>query len=186
MNDIGKSVLKEIIKNVLIIVAALGAVLIIVVGIPGAILLHNLNLGEPTFNENRTAVASDGTKMTIAVLEHNFPDHEISVTASIDGERVFECLGYTGPEASGQYNIQYDLKDNFSEIVEEKHKDNISAYKFRWGIIYTVNNGEDYHGVPMHNCRKEAADNEEFKKVYALFQVTQGNTGNTWDGQNNA
>ncbi len=102
---------------------------------------------KPYLNDAVEVVTTDGIKMTVARLEERFPDQEIEIFVTINGQNI---LTADIDSHLTWYNYQNDIVDHYSEIVKEYHSDDTSVYQFNWGIIYTLDGGVTFSALAKH------------------------------------
>ncbi|MBR3909502.1 MAG: hypothetical protein IKJ50_07275 [Clostridia bacterium] len=118
---------------------------------------------KPVHNDSAVAVANDGTIFTIYRREDNIPDQEIYISVSNNGDRIFHTAGIAN--YLSDYNYSNDIVENYAEIIKEYQNEQIKAYQFNWGIIYTTDNGETFVGVPKHEYNTVSEENDIFLMI---------------------
>lgn len=125
-------------------------------------------LNSPVHNKVEIDIASDGRAFTVGFLEENFPDQEITITVSRDGQ----TLAADGSFDSylSDYDYQNDFVDCWYQIIGEYHSDAVDAYRFYWGMLYTINKGNAYEIIPKHDYETRSENDEAFKKLLAQVE----------------
>lgn len=118
---------------------------------------------KPVHNDSAVAVAKDGTEFKVVRTEYNFPDQEIEIFVSIGEALIFECFTIDGN--LNDYDYSNDIVENYAKIIKEYQNEQIRAYQFNWGIIYTTDNGETFAGVPKHEYKIEGEKNNTFAMI---------------------
>lgn len=119
---------------------------------------------EPRYKDKAVVVAADGTEFSVFRQEDNFPDQEITIIVTQDGKDAYVNYGFSNYVS--YYDYQNDFVDNFDVIVEEYHTEEIDGYEFHWGIVYSLDNGETFTGVPKHEYETTAKQNSDFRVLY--------------------
>lgn len=125
------------------------------------------SLIKPTLDDSVDIVTTDGTNFTVRRIENNVPDQEISIVVSSDKQDFFCC--YDIASYLLEYDYSNDIVDNFAEIVNEYSLDDIRAYQFHWGIIYTLDEGITFSGLAKHNYTQSNLD-DEVKQIVAILK----------------
>ena len=125
-------------------------------------------LNSPVHNKVEIDIASDGRTFTVGFLEENFPDQEITITVSRDGQ----TLAADGSFDSylSDYDYQNDFVDCWYQIIGEYHSDAVDAYRFYWGMLYTINKGNTYEIISKHAYETRSENDEGFKKLLAQVE----------------
>lgn len=118
---------------------------------------------KPVHNDSAVAVAKDGTEFKVVRTEYNFPDQEIEIFVSIGEALIFECFTIDGN--LNDYDYSNDIVENYAKIIKEYQNEQIKAYQFNWGIIYTTDNGETFVGVPKHEYNTVSEENDIFLMI---------------------
>ena len=118
---------------------------------------------KPVHNDSAVAVAKDGTEFKVVRTEYNFPDQEIEIFVSIGEALIFECFTIDGN--LNDYDYSNDIVENYAKIIKEYQNEQIIAYQFNWGIIYTTDNGETFVGVPKHEYNTVSEENDIFLMI---------------------
>ena len=63
------------------------------------------------------------------------------------------------------YDYSNDIVENYAKIIKEYQNEQIRAYQFNCGIIYTTDNGETFAGVPKHEYKIEGEKNNTFAMI---------------------
>lgn len=125
------------------------------------------SLIKPTLNDSVNIVTTDGTNFTVRRIEDNVPDQEISIVVSSDKQEFFCC--YDIASYLCEYDYSNDIVDNFAEIVNEYSLEDIKAYQFHWGIIYTLDEGITFSGLAKHNYNQAELD-DEIEQIIAMLK----------------
>ena len=125
------------------------------------------SLIKPTLDDSASIVTTDGTNFTIRRIENNVPDQEITIVVSSDKQEFFCC--YDIASYLCEYDYSNDIVENFAEIVNEYSVENIRAYQFNWGIIYTLDEGISFSGLAKHNYNQSELD-DKIKKIIAMLK----------------
>lgn len=125
-------------------------------------------LNSPVHNKVEIDIAPDGRAFTVGFLEENFPDQEITITVSRDGQ----TLAADGSFDSylSDYDYQNDFVDCWYQIIGEYHSDAVDAYRFYWGMLYTINKGNTYEIIPKHDYETRSENDEVFKNLLAQVE----------------
>lgn len=111
-----------------------------------------------------------GDEFEIKFIEWNFPDFEANILVKSKEKDIFYGGGFAN--FLELYDYEKDIKGNYSLVVNSYKKDNIRAYLFTWGIIYSLDNGVTFSGVAIYNYETERLENDTFKQIYN--NLTQG------------
>lgn len=125
------------------------------------------SLIKPTLDDSVDIVTTDGTNFTVRRIENNVPDQEISIVVSSDKQEFFCC--YDIASYLCEYDYSNDIVNNFAEIVNEYSLDDIRAYQFHWGIIYTLDEGITFSGLAKHNYNQLKLD-DDVKQIIAILK----------------
>lgn len=110
-----------------------------------------------------------GDKFEIRFIEWNFPDFEATVLVKNQGKDIFNSGGFAN--FLELYDYEKDIKGKYSLVVNSYKKDNIRAYLFTWGIIYSLDNGATFSGVAIYNYESEMLKNDTFKQISAYLNL---------------
>ncbi len=102
----------------------------------------------PIHNKVETVTASDGIAFTVGFLEENFPDQEITITVSRDGQTLAADGSFDS--CLSDYDYQNDFVEHWHQIVDERHSDGEDIYWFHWGLLRTTDKGKTYQLIPKH------------------------------------
>ena len=129
----------------------------------------DFTLVEPVHKDSAAIVANDGTNFSVYRQEDNFPDQEIYISVSVEGNRIFQSVGIANHLS--YYDYSNDIVENYSEIINEYHTDEMDIYQFNWGIIYSFDNGTTFDGVAKHNYKNKNADDSQLVQVLEFVGV---------------
>lgn len=136
-----------------------------VIPIIAGVLVSCKSLVGPIYSKEETIAAADGKKFTIVFSEENVPDTEITITISINRQRIAEDGSFDA--YLNDYDYQNDFVDRWYQIIGEYHGDTVDAYRFYWGMLYTVNEGNAYEIIPKHDYETRSENDELFRRMLA-------------------
>lgn len=122
----------------------------------------------PLYNDSKEVTAEDGTVFTVLRRIEDFPDLEIMILVTHNGEDVFYEYGLGG--VVSEYSYEYDFVKNWYQIKKEYHTDTMDAYQFNWGIVYTTDDGSSYSGIPKHEYKEKQEEDEVFAGLLEALQ----------------
>jgi len=125
-----------------------------------------VDFGKPKYSDKKKITTKYGDEFTILRQEFDFPDQEITIYISQKGNYIFDFAGFSNYLSSYDYNN--DFKNNWYVIKNEIQYESVKAYQFNWGIIYSLDGGKTYLGVPKHEYYDKYMD-ETFKKIFHLL-----------------
>lgn len=123
-----------------------------------------VNFGAPVRNDKETVKTEYGDEFIISVVVNDFPSQKTILTASHsgqDGELLsIRAEGHDSYYAYEKYDY-YDIVENPTEIVAEYKDDDLRAYLFNWGMVYSSDGGVTFSGVAKHECSARALEEAE-------------------------
>lgn len=105
-----------------------------------------------------------GDEFEIKFIEWSYPNFEAEISVKNKGKDIFNGGGFAN--YTELYDYEKDIKGNYSSVINSYKKDNIRAYLFTWGIIYSLDNGATFSGVAIYGYETEMRGNETFKQIY--------------------
>lgn len=126
-----------------------------------------VNFGAPARNDKETVKTEYGDEFIVSVVEYNFPSQKTILTVSRDGQEEGTLLSFRvqshvldGHYAYERYDY-YDIVEKPTEIVAEYKDDDLRAYLFNWGMVYSSDGGVTFSGVAKHECSARALEEAE-------------------------
>lgn len=90
------------------------------------------------------AVTKDGV-FTVTLSYGQGPFDETILYVSHENDSTFKVFL---KDCNVSFSSENDSAERYAKIINEYGKDSIRAYEFRWGIIYTLNDGRSFSGIP--------------------------------------
>lgn len=144
----------------------------IIIAVPIACVLYvfiSIEINGP-HEDTSLVVAEDGTEFYMYRYESDpFQESEVTITIRLEEDPQAETIYvYSNGlyHINEDYDYEHDIIDHFDEIVEEYHDEEIDGYEFHWGIIYTLDDGQTFAGVPKHEYETTAGQNSDFDVLY--------------------
>ena len=127
-----------------------------------------IDIYEPIHEDTAEITTSYGDVFSMARIEYNVPDQEISIGISHkdSGDSVFSYAGFSN--YLNDYDYENDLLNKWYEIIGEYNQDGLKAYQFYWGIIYTTD-GDNYKGILKHEY--ETSEDKFFPKLKEVLEI---------------
>ncbi len=96
-------------------------------------------------NSEKEIVTSFGDTINVSLSSRGFPELRTYLTALCNEQSVV----HISMEGHSEY-YRDKLKINFAELISEYKEQEKIIYEFDWGIIYSLDSGQSFYGVPKH------------------------------------
>lgn len=133
-----------------------------------------IDFGKPVRNDKETVKTKYGDEFIISVVVNDFPSQKTILTASHsgqDGELLsIRAEGHDSYYAYEKYDY-YDIVENPTEIVAEYKDDDLRAYLFNWGMVYSSDGGVTFSGVAKHEYNARALEEDDVGPILSKLGI---------------
>ncbi len=144
-------------------------ILVTVVVVLLCVLSGCTTLNAPVFSVSHAVVGPNGQELTVHITEHDFPDQEISVVVQTADRDMCHFAGFAN--YLSDYDYQRDFRDSWNVVVDTYNQEEVSAYRFYWGVVVTTDGGDTYELIPKHTYETRRNESKEVRAILERFGI---------------
>ena len=124
----------------------------------------------PLRDDSKT-ITTEYDEFVIQIIESNNTKHEISLKVIKD--EIVHSSNQEFVNHLDKYDYEKDLLNDFDKILNthRNDKERTTVYKFNWGIVYSLWDGDIYHCIPKHEYHLAPYKYPFFEEVAKMWNL---------------